>query len=134
METYLRFQTPLRCEYTTRPLGIFIAAGRVEASLDNDDALRALIGDLLDWFGEHLHMPDLNYFGWRSLFWFRSDSHTMLAKMWQLVIAIRECGLPVQMQRTSNPGRIVYVDEHQVAAVARRGERSPRRSWSALRV
>jgi len=32
METYIRFQTPLRCAQTGRPLGIFGSAGRVEES------------------------------------------------------------------------------------------------------
>jgi hypothetical protein len=134
METYLRFQTPLRCNHTARPLGIFAAAGHVETSSNVDETLRACIGDMLDWFGDHLHIPTLDDEAWRALFWFRASSRNMVTRMWDLVTWVREAGMPVQMQRTRDPGKIVYIDKHQVAAVARRGGRKPSSRWSASRV
>lgn len=134
METYLRFQTPVRCEQTARPLGIFASVGEITDSEDVDVSVRDWIGEELAWFNSNLPVPRLGAECWRPLFWFRANSRLIIARIWELVVVLRDCGLPVQMQRTSDPGRIVYSDEHQVAAVKRRGLREPRRAWSALRV
>jgi hypothetical protein len=134
METFLRFQTPVRCEQTARPLGIFASVREITDSSGIDESVRHWIGEELGWFNRNLPVPRLGADCLRPLFWFRSNSRSMVSRIWELVVVMRDCGLPVQMQRTNDPGRIVYSDEYQVAAVARYGERRPRRSWSALRV
>lgn len=145
MTSFIRFQTTLRCRYTARRAGIFVAAGRIKTSPQVPDYLQVWLGELLEWFGEHLTMPDLNEdHGWRAFFWFRCSTKTnhtaMIAKMWELVTAMRDAGVPVQMHRTADPGRIVYADEQQVAAAPhrlrskRRRDSCKQRRHVALRV
>jgi hypothetical protein len=117
MATYIRFQTPLRCGETGRPLGIFHAAGRVEDSPDLPDVTRHWLRSTLNWFNEHLTRPGLNASEWRSIFWFRDEAQSVVAHVWELIAILRDEGVPVYMHRTSEPGQIVYEDNFQIAAV-----------------
>lgn len=68
MDTYVRFQTQLRCEQTGRPLGVFVAAGRVENSPGLPDTTHALLGNVLTWFNQNLVVPSLEQRRWRCAF------------------------------------------------------------------
>lgn len=136
MGKYIRFQSALRCESTARPLGIFAAAGRLEDSPHMDANARPWLRDALAWFNHNLKVPALEGRRWRSIFWFRSEAQQFVARVWDVVAVLREEGLPIQMQRTSNPGQIVYSDEFQIAAIPprwRRHNQASRRT-PALRV
>jgi hypothetical protein len=117
MRTYIRFQTALRCSKTSRPLGIFGAAGRVEDVLDLPDVTRGWLRSTLEWFNENLTFPRLNPGEWRSIFWFRDEAQSVVAHVWELIAILRDEGVSVCMQRTSKPGQIVYEDNFQIAAV-----------------
>ena len=117
MNTYVRFQTPLRCGETGRPLGIFHAAGRVEDLSDLPDVTRHWLRGALRWFNENLTLPRRNDGERRSIFWFRADSQPVIARVWELIAILQDEGISVYMQRTSKPGRIIYQDDHQIAAI-----------------
>jgi hypothetical protein len=34
--------------------------------------------------------------------------------MWEIASLLKECGIPVRMLRSTNPGKVVYEDEYQV--------------------
>jgi hypothetical protein len=131
MEFFIRFQTPLRCEYTARRAGVFLASTKFARMANLPDFQRASLEQSIDWFNDHLTVPDLGRHGWRALFWFRGSARTAVARMWQVVNLLRDAGLRVQMQRTNDPGRIVYADDLQVAAapyrLASRRRRAMRR-------
>ena len=127
MDTYIRFQTQLRCRHTGRPAGIFVAAGRIEDRTTLPDATRDRLREVLIWFNGNLTVPSLDDSDWRSLFWFRSNSQSVISRLWELVHLLEDEGVFVTKVRTSQPGMIVYRDEYQVAAV-------PRRKKHALRV
>ncbi len=114
--TYLRFQTRLRCSATGRPLGIFHAAGRVEEWPDLPDATRDWLRSTLKWFNENLTFPRLDG-EWRPVFWFRDDAQSVVARAWELIAILRDEGVGVCMRLTRQPGRIVYEDKYQIAAV-----------------
>jgi hypothetical protein len=77
---------------------------------------------IFDWFNEHLPCPP---FGkkhrsseWTrdAVAWFRADAREPIARMWDIVVILREHGTAVRMITTERPGRIVYEDEYQVVA------------------
>ncbi len=127
MDTYIRFQTQLRCRYTGRPAGIFVAAGRIEDRATLPDATRDRLREVLRWFNHNLTVPSLDESDWRCLFWFRSNSQPVISRLWELAHLLEDEGVFVTKVRTNQPGMIVYRDEHQVAA-------KPRRKKHALRV
>ena len=116
METFIRFQTRLRCGETGRPAGIFVAAGRVEDRGNVPALTRERLKDVLGWFNRNLAVPKIEDRDWRCLFWFRPES-PVIHQIWELTWLLEEEGVFVSKVRTRNPGRIVYRDEHQVAAV-----------------
>ena len=127
MDTYVRFQTQLRCANTGRPAGLFVAAGRLEDSGRLAQRMRELLHEHLTWFNENLAVPSLGDRGWRCVFWFRSDATQLIGRMWDLVAILNEEGVSVKKRWTTDPGMIVYRDDFQIGAV-------PGRSSVALRV
>ncbi|QDV45790.1 hypothetical protein Enr13x_56910 [Stieleria neptunia] len=117
MDTYIRFQTQLRCCNTGRPAGIFVAAGRIEDRTTLPDATRDRLREVLIWFNRNLTVPALDESDWRCLFWFRSDSQPVIRRLWELAYLLEDEGVFVTKVRTNQPGMIVYRDEHQVAAM-----------------
>jgi hypothetical protein len=73
-----------------------------------------------EWFNENLTVPRLKERHWRALFWFRTESSEMLTKVWPLVNLLNELDVYVHKLRTEIPGRIIYSDPHQVAAIPKR--------------
>jgi hypothetical protein len=120
MDAYIRFQTQLRCRLTARPAGIFVAAGRVDDQETLHDASRGRLREVLDWFNDNLTVPALDTSDWRCLFWFRSTSQPVIRRLWKLAYLLEDEGVFVTKVRTTEPGTIVYGDEHQVAAKPRR--------------
>ncbi len=117
MDTYVRFQTQLRCGNTGRPAGIFLAAGRIEDRTTLPTETRERLREIVDWFNRNLTAPALADSDWRCLFWFRSSSQPLISRLWELAYLLEEENVFVTKVRTRQPGMIVYRDEHQVAAV-----------------
>ncbi len=117
MDTYIRFQTQLRCCNTGRPAGIFAAAGYIEDRGTTPQLTRDQLREVLTWFNHNMPVPALEDFDWRCLFWFRSKSQSLVSRLWELVHLLEDEGVFVTKVRTHQPGLIVYRDEHQVAAV-----------------
>ena len=55
----------------------------------------------------------------------------MVSRCWQVVWCLREANVPVAMLTCRQPGRIVYADEHQIAAVPSSQPRSE--AWRLVR-
>ena len=127
MSTYVRFQTQLRCRWTNRPAGVFAAAGHLEDSANIPDGTRELLDQHLKWFNKNLAVPALDDYGWRCLFWFRSDAKELIERIWDLAAILRDEGVFVRKVWTTDPGRVIYRDKHQIGAV-------PDKKTIALRV
>ena len=123
MDTYLRFETQLRCDETNRRLGVFFAAGLVEDDWKLDDDALQRLKAALNWFDENLTVPKLCDNRWRSVFWFRSSAQLVISRLWDVVSILRDEGVYLIQRRTNSPGMIVYSDEYQVAAIPPRGSR-----------
>jgi hypothetical protein len=84
-----------------------------------------MLRPLFDWFGDNLRAPDVNG---RAIFWFKSDASACISRIWQMVHVLKSNDHLVWMMRNERPGRIVYEDAFQVAAVPFRkcpGRRRP---------
>lgn len=117
MDAWIRFQTRYRCRWTGRPAGIFVVAGRLEDSPHLAASTRWLLRDELDWFSDNLVVPDLGDDDWRSLFWLRADSREIIRRMWSLSAILRNEGIFVRKIWTTEPGKVIYSDKHQIAAI-----------------
>jgi hypothetical protein len=116
MDTFVRFETPLYCEASHQPTGLFWAVGDVEARADLDQWTREWLDEMSRWFGRNLPVPRFVDIDARAIFWFRPQSK-IVREAWSLVAILREEGVPIGLRRTHLPGRIVYHDEFQIAAI-----------------
>lgn len=92
-------------------------AGKLQASGPLHQTLNDWLEDSLTWFDENLPVPSWRLIPERAQFWYRADAQKFVSRMWDLVWLLREGGLRVDVLKTSTPGRIVYGDEHQIAAI-----------------
>ncbi len=117
MENYIRFQTRLRERGTPEALGVFRAAGVVRQWPQVPDYARKTLDESLDWFNDNLAVPRLDAADRHAIFWFRSRSATLVRHVWEVVTILREENVFVKLLTTARPGRIVYADIHQIAAI-----------------
>ena len=85
---------------------------------DDDElppAARSEMRATFRWFNANLPVP--RRLPKNAVCWFRADARESLDKLRTLVEIYRLLGRPVWMQATRNPGRVVYRDDYQVAAV-----------------
>jgi hypothetical protein len=129
---FLRFQTALRCLRTGRWLGIFGASYWLIEGKVLLDAEEASLQSDLAWFSSHLPSPKLGIHGWKAMFWFRDNAAT-LPRVWNIVHPLRNHGIHVELIATQRPGKVVYRDEHQVAAIPHAWRRR-RRCRSRIRI
>jgi hypothetical protein len=97
------------------PLGIFHAEYRLRQEITLAHRHREVLLELRDWFNQNLIAPKLD--SPNAIFWFRSDAHRCIRRIWRVVDVLRQNHIVVTMMHTSRPGAIIYRDELQVAAV-----------------
>jgi hypothetical protein len=117
MRPYIRFQTNLRSPHNGSQMGLFHATCALEEQCELPDYAYELLQESLAWFNENLPAPRLSTQRSRCVFWFRTNADELLAQVWPIVALLNENGLYVHQRTTSRPGKIVYADEYQVAAV-----------------
>ena len=102
-----------------RPQGVFQAAVTLRDQGEIRDVDRDELNGIMEWFERNL--PGRRAFGSRlpahAIFWFKASHHEVIRRAWQLVNLLRRYDMPVEMVKTVRPGRVVYEDEMQVAAV-----------------
>jgi hypothetical protein len=112
---FVRFSTRNRHPGSGHRRGIFSAAYAVLRKDDTDAELASGVRAGLAWFEDHLAAPDLDEA--RAIFLFKSQARDCMKQIWSLIESLRDAGVWVEMQTVTKPGRIVYEDEHQVAAI-----------------
>lgn len=117
MNCYIRFQTLHPAPHSSWPLGIFRAANVLRELAESEDSSVGWIEEVYDWFNTNLPVPPHKEIDPRAVFWFRSDAIVPVAEAWKLTAAYREAGLWVRLYRTNRPGRIIYQDQFQIAAI-----------------
>ena len=99
--------------------------------IEDDDALppaaRSALANAYRWYNENLPMPPRQRP--EAVFWFRGDAREPIARLRTIVECHRLAGRPIVMLATRAPGRIVYRDAVQVAAVPYGDQRRTASVW-----
>lgn len=103
-------------------IGLFQSSRSIEEAETIPAAVRSELRKTFRWFNTNLPVP--RRLPKDAICWFRADADEFLKRLWTLVEVYRLVGRPVLMQATRNPGRVVYSDEHQVAAIPYRDRRT----------
>jgi hypothetical protein len=102
-------------------MGLFRISECIEDSPDLPAAARSQMRAAFHWFNANLPAP--RRLPKTAICWFRADAKQSLRQIRTLIEIYRLLGYPVWMQATRSPGRVVYRDEYQVAAVPHRDRR-----------
>ncbi len=105
--------------------GFFCTAYTLLDTPELDPEIACQIEDLLGWFRENLPIPSkfdkTKSKGFyrretKGLSWFKETADAPLAKSYELVTLLSECGYRIDTLRAKRVGYVVYEDEYQVVA------------------
>lgn len=113
---YLRFTIKELHLRSHKPQGIFTAAYGLLSSGDLDSNKTKQIRELLEWFEDNLTAPPDDFDADRAIFWFRSDAHENIQKIWELVNLLKIHDHFIEVYKCRELGNVVYRDKFQVAA------------------
>src|SRR5687768_4037246 len=111
-EGYVRFVVQQR---RGRFVGLFRSSGLLDSATDLPDSVRSQVRLTYRWFNEHMSFP--GPLPRNAVCWFRAGAAECVGRLRVLIEAYRMAGYPILMQATQAPGRVVYQDGIQVAAV-----------------
>lgn len=120
---YLRFVVPENDEDSGREMGIFCAGGILDDEGKLYDYETKIRNGILSWFSKNLDVPTVqasesNYYSNpNAISWFKSSAVDHIAKMREYVEILKAHDVQVKQLVTERPGKILYEDEHQIAAV-----------------
>jgi hypothetical protein len=120
--SFVRFVCFLRVGSQKQRLGRFQAIDEARQSDNSESWALGEINELNAWFSSALNVPDRFERGrWRrpsqlGLSWFKVKAHEHVRQMHRLKSALEACGVHVEMLTTSDPGTIIYEDDHQIVA------------------
>jgi hypothetical protein len=116
MKRYLRFIVHQKIGGESWPMGPFSAAYHLldDAELARYD--RERLGQLLVWFERELTVPPRGTIPSQAIFWY-SEVGPFSQRMWELAQLLSEYDFTVEMVTAKFVGRVVYEDQHQVAAL-----------------
>ena len=120
---YLRFVVPENDEESGREMGVFTAGGILNDNGKLYDYEIKLRKQILTWFTNNLEVPDVqasesNYYAKpTAISWFKSSAATHISKMREYIEILKAHDIHVKQLVTERPGKIVYEDEYQVAAI-----------------
>lgn len=102
-------------------VGLFRSSELVEDCEDLPPAARSQLRAIFRWFNTNLPAP--RRLPQSAVCWFRADATESVDRLRTLVEIYRLADRQVWMQATRNPGRVVYQDDFQVAAMPYRDRR-----------
>lgn len=120
---YLRFVVPENDEDSGREMGIFVAGGILNESGQLYDYEINIRKSLMLWFTNNLEVPDIqasesnHYSNPNAISWFKSSAVKHISKMREYIEILKSHDVPVKQLITDRPGKILYEDEFQIAAI-----------------
>lgn len=120
---YLRFEVDEKDRRSGREKGVFAA---MDFLLENESLYEYehdMEKEIYAWFKKNLKVPKVqssnsNYHtNPRAISWFKSSASQHIDKMRQYIQILESHDLKVKQLSTTRPGKIVYEDEHQIAAI-----------------
>lgn len=100
--------------------GIFTASHWLAEEGWLSDYEQSHLQELLDWFGQHLAEPSIFSRAadpGRAICWFKPSARFHLARLWEIVAILENNDFFVRLLKSDTPGRIVYEDDFQIAAL-----------------
>ena len=113
---FLRFAITQIDEDSRKPQGVFVAAYALLDSGDLGSEESKRLRELLNWFSENLPSPPENFYASRAIFWFKTNAHESINRIWELVHLLRSHGYLFQVYKCRHLANVSYEDEFQVAA------------------
>ena len=113
---FLRFSIKQVDEDSRKPRGVFNAAYDLLDYGDLESNEREQLRTILQWFNEHLPAPPEDFYASRAIFWFKSNAHESISRVWELVYLLRAHAHHVDVHKCRRLSNISYEDEFQVAA------------------
>ena len=120
---YLRFVVTENDEDSGRQMGLFSAGGVLNDKGHLYDYEVQIRNNILSWFSENLEVPDVqasesNYYANpNTISWFKSTAIDHITKMREYAEILKAHDIQVKQLKTERPGKILYEDEYQVAAI-----------------
>src|SRR2546425_10280208 len=111
---FLRFAITHIDEDSRKPQGIFVAAYSLLDSGDLDPAEWKFLRELLDWFDENLASPPNSVNASRAIFWFKSNAHENISRIWEMIYLLKAHGYHIEVHKCARLANISYEDEFQV--------------------
>lgn len=112
---YLRLAA-LHCDARSgQRRGVLRTTGALFATLDLLREEQDELDEICNWFNLNLKVPRIREP--RAIFWFKPGARECLGMAWQLAWCLRRHQVHVELIRTRRPGRVVYEDHQQVAAI-----------------
>lgn len=98
-------------------VGIFSVAYEILDDTETEEYIRLNIRETLNWFTEHLKVPELD--DPRAIYWFKDSESKCIENIWKLVTFLRLSGKVVSHIRMPQAkiGYILYEDDKQIAAI-----------------
>ena len=81
---------------------------------DLDEHQSARLEDAYAWLNEHVPVPSFKHLPSDAVGWFRDEATQCIQRMWEIAHLLKECGVPVRLLRSANPGKVVYEDDYQI--------------------
>ena len=120
---YLRFVIEKNDEESGRKKGLFIAMDELIQDSTLYDYEIKMPEDIYEWFKKNLRVPRVQsaqsnkYRKPMAISWFKSSATDHIEKMRQYAQILIEHGVLVTQVTSERPGKIVYEDQYQVAAI-----------------
>ena len=105
----------------TGTVGLFRSCDLIGPSAELPAAVRSQVRTAFRWFNSNVPVPQR--LPRNAACWFKADAGASLNRLRTLIEAYRMAGHTVYMQATLSPGRVVYRDRYQVAAIPYRDHR-----------
>ena len=112
---YSRFLSTCGRKFRAPKRGIFKVAYALTRYTRLNTVEEEILSEELTWFNRHLHVPKLA--DTRAVFWFKTEDNESIRRMWRIVTILKAYGSRVEMKMSRNPGRVIFEDDFQVAAV-----------------
>lgn len=105
--------------------GFFCAAYELLDDKELDQFTSERLENLLSWFRQNLATPDKfnkskSKGAWRrdskGISWFKPEAKEVLAKSFELISLLKECGYSIEILRSDRVGYIVFEGSNQVVA------------------
>lgn len=116
MSRYVRYIVNQRVAGQSGAVGLFTAAYQLRDDVDLTSYDYQRLEELLAWFRTELAVPPRHVIPAGAVFWYREVGR-FSQRMWELAQLLEEYGYTVELVTASFVGRILYQDEHQVAAI-----------------